>query len=55
MKSPARFPARVRLTFVSAAFVTMTIIFLAVPYALSRHPGEPSPHPVNTESRTPGR
>jgi hypothetical protein len=30
--------------------VTMTLIFLTVPYTLSRHPGEPLPMPASTTS-----
>ncbi|MFZ4536493.1 hypothetical protein [Propionivibrio sp.] len=32
--------------FVSVIFVTMTLVFLTVPYAMSRHPGEPLQQPV---------
>jgi len=36
--------------FMAAFFMMMTIIFLAVPYALSRHPGDPIQKPVATEN-----
>jgi hypothetical protein len=35
--------------FISVFFVIMTIIFLTVPYALSRHPGDPVQAPTNVE------
>ena len=33
-----------------AFFMMMSIIFLAVPYALSRHPGDPLPKTPSSES-----
>lgn len=36
--------------FISVFFVIMTIVFLTVPYALSRHPGDPIPSPTSTQS-----
>ena len=35
---------------ISVFFVTMTIVFLALPYLLSRHPGDPIQKPVSMEN-----
>lgn len=37
--------------FISVFFVIMSIIFLTVPYALSRHPGDPLPAPTTMQGR----
>lgn len=51
MKSQTSFAASLLRAFVGLVFVTMTIVFLTVPYALSRHPGDPSPQLTTAESR----
>ncbi|MBL8416164.1 MAG: hypothetical protein JNM42_17175 [Propionivibrio sp.] len=40
MKTQSTIPASLFHQFVSLFLVTMTLIFLTVPYTLSRHPGE---------------
>ena len=50
MKTPPTIAVRVLWAFVSVFLMAMTIAFLTVPYALSRHPGEALPIPVSMES-----
>ncbi len=39
-----------RYKLITTFLVMMTLVFLATPYALSRHPGDPSSKQTNTES-----
>ena len=54
MKTKTAVAARLLPVFASVFFVTMTLIFLTVLYALSRHPGEPMQKPVSTENHNAG-
>jgi len=54
MKPQTAVVTRLLPVFSSVFFVTMTLIFLTVPYALSRHPGEPIQKPVSAENYNPG-
>ena len=49
MKAQALPAANLWHKFVSLLFVTMSIAFLAVPYAMSRHPGDPVQAPASAE------
>jgi hypothetical protein len=50
MKAQAIPSARLLHKLMSVFFVTMTLVFLALPYLLSRHPGEPIQKPVSIEN-----
>lgn len=50
MKTQSMISASLFHKFVSLFLVTMTLIFLAVPYSLSRHPGEPLSRPASKTS-----
>lgn len=41
MKTQTIHPASLRYKIMTMFLFLMTIVFLSVPYALSRHPGEP--------------
>ena len=54
MKPQTAVATRLFPIFTSVFFVTMTLIFLTVPYALSRHSGESIQKPVSAENHNPG-
>lgn len=54
MKTEARSSSMIEtlvLPFVSLIFVTMTIAFLTIPYALSTHPGDPPQTSTSSTNR----
>jgi hypothetical protein len=51
VKTQTKYPTSLlRYKLIATFFVMMTIVFLAAPVALSRHPGDPLPKQVTTES-----
>ncbi|MEN6585366.1 MAG: hypothetical protein ABFE02_04840 [Sulfuricella sp.] len=50
MKTQPTISVRLLSAVIGVFIVTMTIIFLTVPYAMSSHPGEPLSKAVSTES-----